>query len=211
MKTVIIMDTETTGRLESDPHIVQIALQTIAYSKTDSPVLIQERMAILRCPIPIPSGAMRVHGISDVAASRGFPAAAVLKWVAGQAQHADLLVCHNLRYDQPVVDANLKRLDNHGPCEWKSTYCTMLGSKDLCKLPGKYDDYKWPGLAEALKILCGHDLQGAHDALADVRGTRVLLDYLVDAGAVPELKGYIGSTPSVKPLEGEDYAPPLVP
>jgi hypothetical protein len=48
------------------------------------------------------------------------------------------------------------------------TFCTMLSSVEVCRLPGRYGDYKWPRLAELHQHLFGADFAGAHDAAADV-------------------------------------------
>lgn len=50
--------------------------------------------------------------------------------------------------------------------------CIMLASKDICKLPGLYNEYKWPKLEEAYSIIVKNDpahIDGVqkHRALSD--------------------------------------------
>jgi len=45
----------------------------------------------------------------------------------------------------------------------------MAVTTPICKIPGKYNDYKWPKLAEAYRHLFNEEIKDAHDALADVR------------------------------------------
>ena len=60
----------------------------------------------------------------------------------------------------------------------------MLPYKDLMKLPGLYDDYKWPSLDEVCAYL---DIKrdGAHDALGDVYTTMLAWYHLKRTGVVP--------------------------
>jgi DNA polymerase III epsilon subunit-like protein len=45
----------------------------------------------------------------------------------------------------------------------------MKATTSICKLPGKYGDYKWPKLQESHLHFFGKEFEGAHDAMADVR------------------------------------------
>ena len=53
----------------------------------------------------------------------------------------------------------------------KDHYCTMKETTDLCKLPGRYGNYKWPKLQELHKHLFGENFVGAHDAMFDIKAT----------------------------------------
>ena len=53
---------------------------------------------------------------------------------------------------------------------------------DVLKLPGKYDSYKWPTLAEAYRHFTGKELEGAHDALVDSEACLVVFRGLVELG-----------------------------
>ena len=52
----------------------------------------------------------------------------------------------------------------------KPKYCTMKGSTDYCRLPGK-KGYKSPRLSELHQVLFGKGFEDAHNAMADVEAT----------------------------------------
>ena len=60
--------------------------------------------------------------------------------------------------------------------------CVMLASKDVCRIPGLYEDYKWPKLDEAYRIIVKGDPAGisgvqAHRALSDaIMASHILLE-----------------------------------
>jgi DNA polymerase III, alpha subunit (gram-positive type) len=60
--------------------------------------------------------------------------------------------------------------------------CIMLAAKNVCKLPGLYDDYKWPRLEQAYSMIVPGDPAGidgtqTHRALSDaVMASYVLIE-----------------------------------
>ena len=57
--------------------------------------------------------------------------------------------------------------------------CIMLASRDVCKLPGMYEEYKWPKLEEAYRLIVKKDPKGGqtHRALGDaVMASEVLVE-----------------------------------
>jgi DNA polymerase-3 subunit epsilon len=72
------------------------------------------------------------------------------------------------------------------PWSLKGTFvpfrCIMEASKDVCKLPGLYEEYKWPKLSEAYDIIVNGDpanVNGTqqHRALSDaVMASHILLE-----------------------------------
>jgi len=62
---------------------------------------------------------------------------------------------------------DLKKFLYHEPWNLRNVIlesdCIMLAAKDVCKLPGLYDDYKWPRLEEAYSMIVEGDP-------ADIRG-----------------------------------------
>jgi DNA polymerase III epsilon subunit-like protein len=125
----------------------------------------------------ISPGAQKVHGISvETAELAGLPQSTVLSMFHDFLLMADKIVCHNISFDANVLLANvyhdysnvlLEKLTNKD-----YQYCTMLKGTPLCKLPGRYNSFKWPKLIELYKYLFNEEFEGAHDALADVRATR---------------------------------------
>ena len=60
--------------------------------------------------------------------------------------------------------------------------CVMMASKDVCKIPGLYEDYKWPRLDEAYSYIVKGDPAGIegiqkHRALSDaLMASHILLE-----------------------------------
>jgi DNA polymerase-3 subunit epsilon len=180
----LFFDTETTDKaLFKDPHdhpgqpdIIQLAC---ILSTED------EIFAELKCIIDptqanpgwqMGAGAELVHGISrEMCLTSGVPTRMAMMAFAGMLVKADTVVCHNVQFDRKLAAAALHRCGGSTTLEVlraKPSYCTMLKSTDLCKLPGNYGSYKWPKLLELHKHLFGEIFDGAHDALEDVRATR---------------------------------------
>lgn len=171
----LIVDTETTG-LPPDwnlparatnnwPRIVQVAWITIDVAGTAAPM--QTRL-IKPSGFQIPLEATRVHGITTAdALDRGLELKPVLDEILIEVQHASVVVAHNIAFDIPVLAAEFIRAGFINPFTRKATLCTMKGSANHCRIPGRYDDYKWPSLIELHTALFGSAFDGAHDAGRD--------------------------------------------
>lgn len=180
---ILIFDTETTGlanfRLPADhpsqPRLVQLA----ALLLDDS---LEERASFSAIVRPdgwtIPEDVSIKHGITtEIAKAVGFPLRIVLSLLAEFAGPAKLRVAHNLDFDDLIVTAAFKRAE----LPWTGRadgFCTMRAMTPLCKLPGKYDDYKWPKLQEAHVHAFGLEFDGAHNATADVRACAQIYRWL---------------------------------
>jgi DNA polymerase III subunit epsilon len=117
----------------------------------------------------IPADAARVHGISTETALRdGVDLTEVLAAIVPDLEQADLLVAHNIQFDEKILGAELLRGGHPDLPAAKPKRCTMRESTDYCRLPGRYG-YKWPKLQELHVKLFGEEFAGAHDALVDVR------------------------------------------
>jgi len=171
----IVIDCETTGLpkkwnapisdLGNWPRVVQIA-----WSRYDKEPRHIESSAFLIQPdgFIIPPEAERVHRIStERAAVEGKPLDKALAEFAGAVETSDVVVAHNLRFDENVISAEYLRLNLTPPFGGKKRVCTMEGTTDFCRLPGQYG-YKWPSLSELHQILFGTAFKEAHDAGADV-------------------------------------------
>lgn len=61
----------------------------------------------------------------------------------------------------------------------KSFPCIMLSATNFCKIPGYYDDYKWPSLYEAYATLCKGKIPQSHRAMDDaIMASNVLVEIL---------------------------------
>lgn len=170
---VLVFDTETTGKVDfglapehpSQPRVCQLA--ALLCDDDGSPL---GRLACLVRPAgwTIPGEAQAVHGLSTEHCARyGLDLGLALVLLNDLVRVADVIVAHNLEYDDAVLAGECRRLGWDGFAPRKARYCTMRAGTDLCKIPGKYG-FKWPRLQELHRHLFGEDFAGAHDAMADV-------------------------------------------
>lgn len=181
----LFFDVETTGlpsrrgatyrEVDVWPRIVSISW---AFASRADRVVAHRSAIIQPDGFTIPSGAERVHGIStEMALRNGRRLDEVLEELAADiSAHVPFqLVAHNMDFDRNVLLAELVRASRMPQArkllralESLPTFCTMLSSINLCRLPGYYGDYKWPKLEELHQHLFGATFAGAHDAAADV-------------------------------------------
>lgn len=171
----IVIDCETTGLprnwkapvadLHNWPRLVQIA-----WSRIDMELQKIEEAAFLVRPegFVIPPEAQRVHQIStERALLEGKPLQEALSQFSQAVRLSEVVVAHNLPFDENVISAEYLRLNLHPPFENKKRICTMRATTELCRIPGNYG-FKWPSLAELHHTLFGREFEEAHDAGADV-------------------------------------------
>lgn len=173
----LFFDTETTGKAdfkaaanaEHQPRIVQLgALLT----EDDGHEIASVNLIIKPDGFTIPIEASAIHGITtDKAGAFGIPiryALAVFRsfWTA-----ADTVIAHNTNFDLLLVEGEMNRwAGSVKPWgEVRETFCTMQAMTPICKLPGKFGDYKWPKLSEAYSHCFNAEFDGVHNAMADVR------------------------------------------
>lgn len=173
----LFFDTETTGipadhnapasNTRNWPRLVQIAwLMVDEFGKE----LRSAEFIIRPDGFTIPAGAANVHGITTEIASRaGIPLKDAISHFSADLPRANVLVAHNIQFDERIVGAEFFRLGAvKNPLDGKSKICTMRTSTEFCRLPGPYG-YKWPTLEELHKKLFQTGFGGAHQALVDVR------------------------------------------
>lgn len=188
---LLFLDTETTGIPKNFsftvasagdwPNIVQLGFQV--WTAPGTPVL--DYCEIIRPDtFKIPEG--MVHGIShETALEKGKAAWSVLAAFDDTVRHADAIVCHNADFDIPVLYAEYIRRGFHPFWEKIPVFCTQKQTTALLKIPKKKGqggtvNWKWPSLAE-LHRFCGFgEIQGAHDARADVEATARCFFYILE-------------------------------
>lgn len=177
----LFIDTETSGlpdfnqraRHPSQPHLVQFAALML---DDDWKEMQSVNMLIKPEGWTIPKEASDVHGITnEKALAEGQPEAQVGATALAMMKQAKILIAHNITFDKFLLRIAMRRFDLIQDADdmwWKSfpTFCTMRATTSICKLLGPNNSsYKWPKLSEAYKHLFNEELQGAHDAMADVR------------------------------------------
>lgn len=192
----LYFDTETTGLVDfscgvddpAQPHVVQLAalLEDVDGNEVAS-------MSVIVRPggWTIPEKAAAVHGITQDKAERcGVPIEAALRTFDGMAGCARRLVAHNIDFDAMVLATayarswpgeHLAPRPTFGHTDFER-YCTMKAATPICRIlharPRHPRDWKWPKLSEAYAHFFGEKLEGAHDALVDLRACRRLYHHL---------------------------------
>jgi DNA polymerase-3 subunit epsilon len=125
----------------------------------------------------ISPGAQAIHKITkEMADEYGIHLVTAVENFLDCVEAAQIVVAHNMAFDAVVMQRatyvyhemmGTKFVD---PFEGKTMICTMLAALDIVKAkPKRYGTWKWPKLVECMKHFFNEDLEGAHDALVDVR------------------------------------------
>ena len=194
---ITFIDTETTGfpkrgvTLDKQPWVLQLGL--ITTNEWLRPMFTYCAVIDIPQDAEIPEAAAEIHGIRRIHLDEfGVSPRSITNFYCQVVARADLVVMHNLSYDTTMMKIMAERFGLDVPNF--NSLCTMLTATDVLELPGRYPGkYKWPKLEEAFKYFVGADMPGAHDALADVRGTIEVFRGLLDAGVV-DLDKYKRST-----------------
>lgn len=181
----LVFDTETTDlpqyKLAAD-HPLQARVIQLACLLLDKGFRPMGQFCTLIQPNcwHISEGAKAAHGIDeDTCARYGVPiedAIAVFERLGATAQ---VIVAHNIKFDHFLLSSEFTRLAKTSQTLQRPQVCTMLTTTPLCKLPGRYGQYKWPKLSEAYEWAFKEELKDAHDALVDCKATARLLQALV--------------------------------
>lgn len=161
-KPLVFFDIESTGLNVIRDRIVQIAL--IKYSPGQEEP--EELEMLINPGIPISQEAMDVHGISpaDVANKPTFPQ--VVHKLEEFIGDADLAGYNSNRFDIPMLMEEFARAGRDLDISDRKTI-------DVQRIFYKMEPRT---LKAALRYFCNKDLEGAHDALADVRATVDVLE-----------------------------------
>lgn len=183
---ILAFDTETTGlpdwRAPSDaphqPHLVQLAMILLDDD-------LKERANVLLVIRPdgwtIPDDIVKIHGITtEMARAVGVPEKVAttlyMSLLYGTGAQA---LAHNVDFDLRIMRIAMLRagrekawLDERTP----ASFCTMKAASPLLNLPptdkmtaAGFTKPKPPKLAECIEFFFAEKLEGAHDALVDVR------------------------------------------
>lgn len=180
---ILFCDTETTGfprpKLPLDhnyqPRIVQLAAQLCE----DDGAAVAGFSLIIDPRCEIPEKAAAIHGITtEKAAAVGMDVEVVMESFMHLYQRADVMVAHNIKFDQFVLEAgfamNFPGYGYHKALT-KKQFCTMEAAKPVLALPASermlaagFPSPKPPRLSECIKHFFDEELDGAHDAMVDL-------------------------------------------
>ncbi|AWJ85144.1 DNA polymerase III subunit epsilon [Azospirillum sp. TSH58] len=199
MTAALIFDTETTdlplwserSTHPDQPHIVQLAA---LLSRADGDV--SGSMNVIVRPsgyTSMPQKAFETHGISfERAMDEGIPLADALDEFNALMALTDELVAHNISFDVRLMRIAFLRAGKEPARENLPKVCTMTAATRLVNLPptdrmraAGFNKPKSPSLAECIRHFFGEDLDGAHDAMVDVRACARVYWHLKGLGVAP--------------------------
>lgn len=171
----LIFDTETTGLFGDTlnpetpdyyPQIIQISWVFFGLGEQN----IQIKSFYINPSKRINSGASAVYGLKkDFLKLHGTDPLQVFHEFLFDAQKADILIAHNIKFDFPILESELFRLDFGRPLKNKRLWCTMLAGKEY------WGSKKYPKLIELAEFCndIGHCINipnksKLHDATVDV-------------------------------------------
>ncbi len=119
----------------------------------------------------IPADASRIHGIStERALQEGKPLLTVLQEFQSLIGQAEVLVAHNISFDEKIVGAEFLRKGLPNTIPSKRKICTMESTTNFCAISGP-NGYKWPKLSELHYKLFRTGFDEAHNAAVDITAT----------------------------------------
>ena len=187
---IFVFDTETTWfinkketDLDKQPQIVQFAW--ILWELHDGTFTEIKRVNIMINPEkPIPFWASQVHHIYDIDVKDAPKIDEVMDEILEYINEPDVIVWHNIEYDESMVKLELKRLKQEYKYNPKQVICTMKTTVDFCAIQWNGARFKYPKLWELHKKLFDQYFVGAHDAMVDVEATTRSFVKLVNQGII---------------------------
>jgi len=175
----LIFDTETTGLprnktapltdFDNWPRLVQIAWQL---HDNKGKLISQGNHIVKPEGFTIPFNAQKVHGIStDRALEVGEPLKDVLDKFSEDVKRANVLVGHNIEFDNSIIGAEYLRCKMENILEKAENIDTGIATKEFCDIRMGNGRIKMPKLVELYEKLFGHPFDDAHDAAYDVDAT----------------------------------------
>ena len=195
---VLIFDTETTGlpktrataiqQKDNWPHIVSISWLVLESNTNE--ILTKKSYVVKPNGWDIPAESSAIHGISTEFAEKTGESLKVVMDEFMNTPH-DMIVAHNLDFDENVVaNAMIWDLGVYNFYGFdKPKYCTMVLSKEMCKLPSTFrTGYKSPKLSELYEHVFREKpiLAQLHGSMYDAK---ILADILI---ASPILRAKMG-------------------
>jgi len=178
MKKYLFFDTETTGLpknynlppscVDNWPRLVQLAW---IINDENGEEILKKDYIIKPEGFSIPEEVSKIHKITtEKAMSEGEELKKVLKVFASHIVKCDLLVGHNILFDERIVESEMIRNKIPVSFNYANIFCTMKNTTEFCRIKGQYG-YKWPNLQELHQNLFNYNFEDAHNAFSDVSAT----------------------------------------
>jgi DNA polymerase-3 subunit epsilon len=165
-KDLVVFDLETTGVSTSQDRIVQIGIVKYFADGRES----LERKRLVNPEMTIPQESIEVHGITNEMVKDEPTFKKIAKGLSDLIGDADLCGFNSNRFDVPMLVEEFYRAG----VEFDMTDRKSI---DVWKIFQKMEPRN---LKAAYKFYCGKNLEGAHDALNDVRATIEVLEAQLD-------------------------------
>lgn len=190
----LFFDTETTGlprnwkapvtELNNWPRLVQLAY--LLYDREGNNI--KEGDFIIKPEgFTIPADVSLIHGITTERAIReGKQLKIVLEAFSELICQAEVLVAHNMSFDENIIGAEFLRLGIQNPMPAIKKLCTMESSTNYCAINGPYGN-KWPKLSELHYKLFRTGFDEAHNAAVDINATAKCFWELIRLGIIKKI------------------------
>jgi DNA polymerase III epsilon subunit-like protein len=190
---VLVYDTETTGLpkkgvskipcVEEEkmyPHVVQLSY-VIYNIVTNQIIKVYDNVISIENDIHISEESISLHHITrEIMIAKGIPIVDALNSFMRDLESVDLIVGHNISFDNKMIHIEMLRNREHFDSSCISTferstkfYCTMMNTVDLCAIKTTYKNSvktynKFPKLSELYKHLFNLTPTKLHNSLNDV-------------------------------------------
>ncbi|MET4341940.1 3'-5' exonuclease [Bradyrhizobium sp. RT9a] len=195
-----IIDTETTGlfdfnkpaHADGQPRLASFAMLA---ADADCRLICATHVLVRPDGWQMGAEAESINGLSQqMLEEHGVPVGQVLVRYAHEVMGGGVIVGHNVDYDAKIMRGELRRARMSDFKGRTPTICTMRALTDVLQIPkASGRGYKWPKLAEAVRVCMGREPLGAHGALHDALDCLDLMRWLKDRGLLPEPKGVLAA------------------
>jgi len=171
-RPLVVFDLETTGVKPEEDRIVQIAMKRLVPDEHGTPVPCPDDPQLITHvdpERPIPDAASAISGITTADVSGMDTFASLAEQVECMIEDADLMGYNIARFDMPLLRAEFVRTGYPGlpgPSDRKIIDCYLLEKRLISH-----------SLGAAYQRYTGREMQDAHDAWSDVRGTYTVLTH----------------------------------
>jgi DNA polymerase III subunit epsilon len=137
-------------------------------------------------------GAFAVNGLSMARLQReGAPILDVLDRFDAFIDQCQGIAAYGIAFDQKIMRGEMRRSGRPDRYGERPTFCIQQAAVGVCKIPptdkmmaGGRKWFKTPNLGEAVEVMLGRSLEGAHDALVDLRATVAIFNIMRRDGLV---------------------------